>query len=196
MAQPTATRNDMLDAIAFTDASLHTAFPGTTGANEVAGGIPAYARQAITINAAAGAIRALNAAVTFDVPGGGTTVRWVGFWDSATFLQTAPNGGATPKNFMCIASTDLIYSAAHGYVDTDKIVFYNGTPPSPLVEGTTYFVRDSATDSFKVAATAGGAAIDLTTSASFGCVVCGIVEDAYAIQGTHQLSTASTSIPD
>lgn len=194
MTIPVTTKNAMLDGQAFTQASLHTAFPGTTGANEVAGGAPAYARKNITMNASAGGQRALNAAVIFDVPA--TTVRWVGYWNGATFVGTAPNGGATPKNFMAVPSTDLVQSVAHGYADTQKIAFFNGTPPGGLTEGTVYFVRDSTTDTFKVAATAGGAAIDLTAAASFGCVVCSIVEDVYAAQGTHQLSTTTFIIPD
>lgn len=190
----TTTKNKMLDAETFDSASLHTAFPGVTGASEVSGGAPAYARKAIVTNAASGGQRLLNAAVTFDVPA--STIRWVGFWNGATWIGAAPNGGATPRNFVCVAATDTIYSAAHGYADTQKVVFYNGTPPAGLTEGTVYFVRDSATDSFKVAATAGGVAIDLTAAASFGCVVAAIVEDVYALQGTHTLSTATIAIPD
>jgi len=65
--------------------SLHTASPGTTGANEATGGSPAYARKAITWNAA-GAVGPLGSTaqpatvgvawgteVTFDVPAGSYT---------------------------------------------------------------------------------------------------------------------------
>lgn len=194
MTIPVGTKNSMLDGQAINTASLHTGFPGTTGASEVTGGTPAYARKAVTINAASGGSRALNAGVTFDVPA--TTVRWIGFWNSTTFVGAAPNGGGTPKNFVAISSTDTVYCPAHGFSDTQKIVFYNGTPPTGLTEGTTYFVRDATTDTFKVAASSGGASIDLTAPASFGCVVCVITEDVYASQGTHQLATASISIPD
>ena len=65
----------------------------------------------------------------------------------------------------------------------------------PVPPGTV--VRDAATDSFKVAATAGGVAIDLTSASSYGCVVAAITEDVYAAPlGTHTLSTASVVIPD
>lgn len=193
MTFPTATLNTMLDALTFTLASLHTAFPGTTGASEVTGGSPAYGKKTIVMNASSGGARALNASVVFDVPA--TTVRWIGYWNGVTFLDCAPNGGGTPKNFMAIPSTDLVYSTAHGYPDTTKIVFYNGTPPNGLTEGTVYFVRDATTDTFKVAATSGGVAIDLTGTASFQCVVCAITEDVYAAQGTHTLSTTTQTIP-
>lgn len=194
MTWPTATKNNLLGGQTFTLASAHTDFPGSTGTNEVTGGAPAYAQKAITVNAASGGSRALNAAVVFDVPA--CTVKWIGFWNVTAFIGCAPNGGATPKNFMSIASTDTVYSAAHGWSDTQKIAFFNGTPPTGLTEGTTYFVRDAATDTFKVAATAGGAAIDLTAAPSFGCVVCSITEDVYGVQGTHTLATMTIVVPD
>ena len=89
----------------------------------------------------------------------------------------------------------MVYSPSHGLIDTTAIVFVGGTPPAPLVEGTTYFVRDSALDSFKVTATAGALAIDLTAPSSFGCVVCAITEQIYGAQNTHTLSTATFAIP-
>lgn len=192
MTLPASTKNAMLDGVTLDQASLHSAFPGTTGANEISGG--SYARQTIVVNASSGGIRALNASVAFSVPA--STVRWVGFWDSTTFRGCAPNGGAVPKNFMALASNDTVYCAAHGYSDGQKVVFYQGTPPGGLTEGTVYFVRDAATDSFKVTASLAGVAIDLTSAASFGCVVCAITEDTYASSGTHTLSTASVAIPD
>ena len=194
MPIPITTKNNMLDGQPFTQASLHTAFPGTTGTSEVTGGAPAYARKNITMGASSGGQRTLSAAVTFDVPA--TTVRWIGFWNAAVFIGTAANGGATPKNFMAQPSSDLVYSTTHGFADTAKIVFFNGTPPGGLVEGTVYFVRDSTVDTFKVAATSGGVAIDITTTAGFGSVLCAIVEDVYAGQGTHQLTTSSFVVPD
>src|SRR6185369_13316927 len=112
MTFPAALKNAALDAITFTHASLHTDYPGTTGTNEVTGGAPAYARKAITVNAASGGSRLLNAGVTFDVPA--CTVKWIGFWNSSTFLFGVPNGGATPKNFMALPSNDTIYAAGHG----------------------------------------------------------------------------------
>lgn len=194
MTIPVLSKNSMLDGLTITLASLHTAFPGSTGASEVTGGAPAYAKKAITVNAASGGVRSLNAAVVFDVPI--CTVKWIGLWNGATFVAGMPNGGTTPKNFMAVASTDVVYSMAHGWSDTQKVTFFQGTPPGGLTEGATYFVRDSATDTFKVAATAGGVAIDLTSASSFGCVVAAITEDVYAAQGTHTLSTGTVVVPD
>ena len=66
--------------------SLHTADPGSTGASEVSGGSPAYARKTVpaaTLNGTGqGQIQ-----VVFDVPAG-TTVLGVGLWTAAgTFLD-------------------------------------------------------------------------------------------------------------
>lgn len=62
-----------------------------------------------------------------------------------------------------LASTNVITSTAHGFSDTDAIVFGNLNGGTGLTAGTTYFVRDSTANTFKVAATSGGTAIDFTT---------------------------------
>ena len=77
-----AAKNTMLDALTISYASLHDGDPGTNGANEISGGSPAYARKAVTINAASSGSRALNADVTFDVPA--CTVMHVGYWTAST----------------------------------------------------------------------------------------------------------------
>ena len=78
-------KNLMLDAFgaAATHLSLHTGNPGSTGASEVTGGSPAYARKAAQWAAASGGSKALSNAPLFDVPAQ-TTITHVGVWDSAT----------------------------------------------------------------------------------------------------------------
>lgn len=64
-------------------ASCHTASPGNNGANEMSGGSPAYARKAISFNAASGGNPMTTSAdVLIDVPVG--TVAFVGLWDALT----------------------------------------------------------------------------------------------------------------
>jgi hypothetical protein len=82
---------NVLDTLA-THASLHTADPSTTGASEVTGGSPAYARKAIAWAASSSASKTLSATVTFDVPAG-TTVTHCGTW-SALSGGTFRGGGA------------------------------------------------------------------------------------------------------
>ncbi|GAB3889548.1 phage tail fiber protein [Terrabacter terrigena] len=99
---PDAERNYLADqeAARITHLSLHEGSPGVTGANEAAGGSPAYARKAVTFNAA-GAVGPLGASaqpatvgvawsseVTFDVDAA-TYSHW-GAWSAAsagTFRQ-------------------------------------------------------------------------------------------------------------
>ena len=63
--------------------SAHTATPGLTGANEVSGGSPAYARKALTYAAASGNSKATTGTVTLDIPTS-TTVAWLGLWSAVT----------------------------------------------------------------------------------------------------------------
>lgn len=85
MALSTAAKNAALDHLAtvMVFASLHTADPGDTGANEVSGGSPAYGRKAITWNAATGGALDNNANPVFDVPAA-TTVTHAGLWSAVT----------------------------------------------------------------------------------------------------------------
>lgn len=190
MSIPTYAKNAALDGLTYTQVSLHSAYPGTTGGNEISGS--PYARQTATIAAASGGQRVLSAAVSVPVPA--STIRWLGWWDGSNFMGGVPNGGHTPKNF--VAYDDTIHCPIHGYTDTQTIVFWGGTAPSGLVTGTTYYVRDSATNSFKVAATSGGVAISMAAPSSFGCVVSRITDKTYAIDSAHTITSATFTVPD
>jgi len=100
MAFATASLNTMLDAIPAAGTlhvSLHTADPGSTGANESTGGSPAYARQAAPFDAAAAGSRALTADETFDVPA--STITHFGIWDAATVGNFIGSGDITDEVF-------------------------------------------------------------------------------------------------
>lgn len=65
--------------------------------------------------------------------------------------------------FTADAGTDVITLALHGYIADQKVrVFSTTTLPAGLSADTDYFVRDVTADTFKLAASAGGAAINLT----------------------------------
>jgi len=96
MAGYTNTAKDTaLDAIgaAGTWISLHTADPGTTGANEVAGGT--YARVQTTWSAAATSSKP-GTAVTINVPAGVTITHWG--LNSASTAGTFQVGEALPAS--------------------------------------------------------------------------------------------------
>lgn len=82
MPYTTTAKNTMLDALPATVyASAHTALPNESGSNEVTGGT--YARQSVTMAAAAAANRDSSTQPVLDIPAG-TTVTHVGFWDAAS----------------------------------------------------------------------------------------------------------------
>ncbi|GAA5075459.1 hypothetical protein [Lysobacter panacisoli] len=187
MSLTTAARNQALDAITIDTMSLHSAFPGLTGSGELTGG--GYARVSCTFNAASAGVRNLSAPANFTV-GATHTVRWVGLWAGSIFKGLAPNGGS-PREFQINLSNDTVTAPAHGYADNDTITFYGGTIPTGLNEGEIYFVRDSTTDTFKVAVTAGGLAIDITGQPAPDCVVSRITESAYGGADTHTVNSFS-----
>lgn len=183
-----AAKNAMLDAEPSTHLSLHSAW-SATGANELTGGSPAYARQAATWSAAVAAEAALSAPVTFDVPAG-STVQFVGRWNAltaGTFLGMSPLNGVESEFSVDLAGNS-IKQVNHEYEDGYQIVFIGGTPPGGLTEGTLYFVVTATADTYQVAATSGGAAIDLTAEPAAACVVSKIVPESFGAQGTQQIS--------
>ena len=71
--------------------------------------------------------------------------------------------------FTAVAATDVITSNSHGLSDGDAVFVHSfGTLPGGLSAGTVYYVRDSTTNTFKLAATSGGSAIDITSTGSGG----------------------------
>ena len=66
------------------------------------------------------------------------------------------------------ATTDICTSVAHGFLDTNQVTLQlvSGTLPGGLSEGVTYFIRDKTADTFKLALTSGGTAVDITGTGS------------------------------
>lgn len=171
--------------------SAHSAY-SNSGGNELTGGSPAYARKGATWGAAASAQKALSSAVTFDVPSG-STVAWIGMWDAVTagnFLGMTPNGGGAVKAFSLDDTTaDTFKCAGHGFANGDTVVLWDGldTLPTGVTQGTVYFIVNTATNTFQLSATSGGAAINITGAG--GGSVQKIVVETFAAQGTHQVSS-------
>jgi hypothetical protein len=150
--------------------------PGTgtnAAATEATGGSPAYARLAVTWGTPASGVVANTGALTFDVPAG--TYGFFTLWNASSgnsnnFRGYLSFAGATPKKgFGTVDSTDVtnntITSNGHGLVNTDRVIFFNvlgETIPTGIVEGAAYYVVGAATDTFQIALTSGGAAVDLT----------------------------------
>jgi hypothetical protein len=186
--------------------ALHTAFPPTVNpGNEVTGGSPAYARKATTFNAASAGAKAIAAAQTFDVPGGGTTVRAVSLVDSSSGAATvrcwSPAGASARRAFSVDSAgvtADLLFSPAHGLTTNDRVLVWptiGAALPTGLAEDTEYFVIATGltTDAFSVSATQGGAAVNITAIGDGD--VQKFVAEVFGGQGTYQVSAYSVSLP-
>ena len=191
----TAWLNAILDhgGTLITHVSLHDDFPGATGTNELSGG--SYARQSITWNSASAGNLDSSNTPTVPTPAA-SSVAWIGFWNASTagtFRGYAPAGG-TPKIGLSVdTATDVFTLLSHGWSDDQTIVFFGGTIPGGLTEGTIYYVINSATDTFKVSATQGGGAIDITSANDEYCKVSDIAVETYTNAGQYQVSDADIS---
>jgi hypothetical protein len=180
---------------------LHTTL-GASG-TEVTGGSPAYARKAITWNAAATGTKTIVAAVTFDVPAS-TTVRAVQLWSASTAGTSRawlPAGSTARRAFSVDAAgvtANDITSAAHGFVAGNSVVFWptiGAALPTGLSEDTEYFVIATGitTDTFRVSTTLGGSAVDITAIGDGD--VQKFTPEVFAAQGTYQVSAFDISLP-
>lgn len=154
-----------LDAMTLTHLSVAAAYPGRTGAAEIS-----TARLAATFAAASGSprTRALSSPVSIAVAQGASQIaRWVQAHTaltSGTFQAAIPVQSTGMKAYTVDATNNLIQCRAHGYALNSKVVFFSNTAPGGLTEGTVYYVVNPTTDSFQVAASASGSAIDLTNT--------------------------------
>lgn len=199
MGYTTSARNSMLTTFGASAlfASLHSAYPGNAGASEIAGGTPPYARQPVTWGASASGQMTTATNPTFNVPAS-TSISWVGLWSlitGGTFLCSLPIGGNAGVPFYVAAGDDTLRADNHGLTDGTQVVVLDtniGVLPTGLTEGTVYFVRDTSGDTFKLAATLGGSAIDLTSDGTG--FITPIVPETFGGQGTYAVSTITVDL--
>lgn len=93
--------------------------------------------------------------------------------------------------------TDFLTVTAHGCANNDFVQFTtSGTLPAPLALATNYYVINKTTNTFQVALTSGGSAIDITTAGS-GTQTCafsntpGVTMPTKTVRGL-SLQTAAT----
>lgn len=87
-----------------------------------------------------------------------------GTWGYMTLIRGSLTTGLS---YTANAATNVLTTAtAHGLVTGSRIWLVGGVLPTPLLANTDYFAIVSSTTSFSLAATLGGAAIDLTDAGS------------------------------
>jgi hypothetical protein len=179
---------------AFASPSLYFALMTTAPNKDGSGGaevdldLSGYSRAQVTNSssewpAATGTGIKSNAnAITFGLPGDP--------WGDITAIAIYDAQARMGDPFTVNAGTDVITEAGHGYVDGDVLLLAStGTLPGNLPSNTPVYVRDKTTDTYKLALTAAGAAIDITTSGS-GTHTARLVGNLLAM-----CSISTTSIP-
>lgn len=160
----TAGRNGMADGVAAL--ITHVGALSDLTPTEVVGG--AYARQAVTWNAAASGVRDNVGALTIPIPAGATAVA-LGLYSavSAGTLEGFAQIGTLLRGIGTVitAAGDAISSNGHGLANTNRVfvsTVAGEALPAGLSATTLYFVVGATTDSYQLSLTSGGAAIDIT----------------------------------
>ena len=129
----------------------------------------------------------------------------------AATLPAAPNGfvaGTAPALANAVqwtqvtaatatiaTATDTLALTNHGLTNGQKVTFTGTTLPGGIVAGTEYWVRDKLDGSFKVSATDGGAAVDLTGAATVSGVKVFKYNVAPKVELTATAPTGATAKP-
>lgn len=152
---------DIANGLVVTSISLHSAWPGTDGAdNELSGG--GYARQSISFPAAVTSpTRTYTSATTWSVPAN-STVAFYGLWNGSTFKAMAANGGSE-KEVRRILTTGAIWCPNHGLAVGNRVAIL-GDWPSPFTEGELYYVRSATPNTLALSATPTGSALAPATA--------------------------------
>lgn len=149
-----------------------------SSSTEVTGG--SYARVAVTNNTtnwpnatvATPSVKSNGTTITFPTAtldwASGANIDEVRIYDASSggnMLYYAEALGPR-KAFTADASTDVLTSTSHGYTDgmSVEVEAENGSLCGGLSDNTKYYIRDSTTNTFKLAATMGGSAIDITSA--------------------------------
>lgn len=181
-------------------AALFSAYSATGTSNELTGGSPAYARQAVTWSAASGGSKTdASVAGAFNVPAG-STVAFVGLFPglSATtnFAGMGPNDAGTQYAFTATSANPGVFTAPGStYGNGNTVVLFpgaGGTLPTGVTAGTIYYVVSASGATFEVSATSGGSAI--TTSSVGSGIVQALTLETFGAQGTFTLSSETLSL--
>lgn len=107
------------------------------------------------------------------------TLAQIGITNFGSWNRDSFRNYANPTVTITIASPGVVALTGHGLAAGDTFVpFTSGALPTGLVSGTTYYVLAPTANTFTVAATAGGAAINTTGTQS----------------GTHTMSSNNTNV--
>jgi hypothetical protein len=105
---------------------------------------------------------------TFALLAGGSGSPEILYWQATSLPPGLTLDAPAERPVTGAAATDVIADVATPYANGDKVYFPSLAGGAGLAANTVYFVRDKATDSYKLAATLTGPAIDITTDLTAG----------------------------
>lgn len=88
----------------------------------------------------------------------GSTASW------GVFGNVAAEDGDSIGSVTVNSSTDIITRNSHGLSDGTAVVFDASSAPGNITIGTVYYVRDATSNTFKIATSPGGSAVDITSN--------------------------------
>lgn len=88
------------------------------------------------------------------------------------------------------AATDALTANAHGYANGDAVRLSALTNGGPLAAATTYYVRDVTTNTFKLALSKGGAAINITADGSGTVQRMPLLSEEFVLDGLQNVYSA------
>ena len=86
-------------------------------------------------------------------------------------LRQVLSGGVSKTVSAWDDGTETITSAGHGMADGTEVKFISGTTPAAFTRFTSYYVISSATNTFQLSATSGGAAVAFSAGGAAGVVL-------------------------
>ena len=101
----------------------------------------------------------------------------IGEWGTVPIVFA---GGLGPQPFTGVTSTgspDTFTKTAHGLSNGDRVLFSNVTGGTGLAIRTPYYVINATSNTFQIATTAGGSAVDLSSNVTAGTVDIGTVNN-------------------
>jgi hypothetical protein len=98
----------------------------------------------------------------YQLPSDNTTARKTRGLLAAIATNVVDAAAGVTQTGTAAAATDLITLTAHGLTNGDTVVFTNVGAATPLVVGTIYYVVAASANTFSVALTKGGAAVNIT----------------------------------
>lgn len=106
--------------------------------------------------------------------------------------QSMVPGGLSSTTYAAtgVAATNVITATGHTFTNGDLVAFSAISGGSGLAIENRYYVRDVSGDTFKLATTSGGSAIDFTTDITSGTIAA-VVEKALVIQPLHNAGNTS-----